>query len=137
MDLYSKEKGVAFTKDELIFIKSKLKISDYTIIYAWWKNENSKKPLGYIIDSSNYATRKSPFFNSIDIIHKREPNKKEFHWICENFGSGHRRFHCFWYNNPIGLIQDDLKFDVTTNLKVITYAKNKGLNNGFQTKLFN
>lgn len=136
LKLYSKDKGVSFTKEELLFIKKKLKITNYKIIYGWWKNEKSTKPLGYIIDGSAYAPRRSPFFNSIDIIYSRSPNKKEFHWICENYGSGNRRFTCYWYDNLIGLKQDDSKFDIETPIEVINYAKEKGLNKGFQTNIF-
>lgn len=115
----------AFNKKELDFLFTNLNRSKYQIVYCWYRSEKSTKRLGYVIDSAKDSPRRSMFFNTIEVITKRDPNDLEFLDICKNFGSGNRRFTCFWYDNINKLFQDDLKNGVDPDIKIYKFIKYK------------
>lgn len=134
-ELYNKPKTYQYNLRELNFIKKHNKRHNYDCYYVIYKKE-SKKPIGFVIDSFYNAPRPSGVMNSWEIIAKRSISDLEWEEECQNFGCNNRRFKVYWYKSITALIQDDLKYGIHTPKIFVDECVKRGFNNGFQTKLF-
>lgn len=133
-DLYSKKE--AFTKEEIKFLKSKIKKSSYRIKYGFYRKESkSGCQLAFIIDSSPFATRRSGVENNWEIFCEREISDLEYHEEIENYGCNVKRFKVFYYKDIGYLIHEDLKYKVNTPEPFINECIKRGFNGNFQTKM--
>lgn len=133
-DLYARPSSEEFNKEELSFIKNHLNTSRWSIIYCLFtQNSVQNKYVGFFVDyMSNNPRGRKPIHYSMDVIARRELNKKELEWEFENYGTRNRRFHGWWISSILWVQQMDAVYGIETPKEFVDICNKKGYNTGVQ-----
>lgn len=135
-DLYGKPVSYKFNAKEIAFIKKNTPKKNYKIKYAIYNKTSSKNLyIAFIIDQMPYSPRRSAIENNWDIIAEREISNLEYHEMIQNYGTNHRRFKVWYYRNVETLMQDDLRYNVTTPDVFVKKCKNLGYSGSVQLEM--
>lgn len=135
MELYSKPASYIFNEEEKSLIRKKLQKNSFVVRYAFQKREGSKfGPVTFIIDSMP-NTRRSAIENHWEYHSERPLSNIEYEEQVSNFGTCHRRFQVWTYDNIEQLINEDKKYNVKTPKKFVDECKNRGYSGSFQLKM--
>lgn len=137
-DLYAMPASYKFSDEELAFIKKYVskKRKSFVCKYAFYKGVSKRScQIAFIIDQTDNAVRRSGVENKWEIICTRPISNIEFEELCQNFGCHRQRFIVWYYNDINYLINEDLKYDVTTPQKFVDRCIEKGYIKNYQTKL--
>lgn len=134
LDLASKKDR--FTDEEIAFIKKHTRISDFKVKYVFYKHENPKHPIGYIIDQMPNSPRRSGYENRLEIFSIRNLVESEYEELIQNYGKHHRRFICYWYDTIDHLQKEDALYNVATDSKFVLECVKRGYtDNSFEKML--
>lgn len=133
-ELYKKKER--FTKEEIAFLKTKIKKSNFLIKYAFYKKESKvKAQIALIIDQMPFCPRRSAVENNWEVICERPISNIEYHEEIENYGCNNRRFITYYYRDIDALIIEDLKYHIETPDVFIKECLKRGYNGNHQTKI--
>lgn len=134
MDLYdlaAKPIKEQFTKEEMDFIKTKVKKGSYEVYYAIYSKESKKgKNIAFIIDSDPRRKRRSSSLNIFDIICRRQLCDIEYDEKIANWGSNNRTMEIWYYKTIEKLIEADSRYELETPQKFIDHCKSLGYSDG-------
>ncbi|WP_291960133.1 hypothetical protein [Maribacter sp.] len=135
-ELWHKPANEKFTPEEINIIKKYIPKSKYRARYAIYKPV-SKKDLyiGFFLDSNPNATRRSGVENHWDFLYEREITNIEYQEIIENYGCNNRRFHAYYHRHIEHLVNEDLKYNVTTPPGFVKECKRLGYTGDFQLQM--
>ena len=129
-DLGNKPKGYKYTDEEFDFILENSHIKDVICKYFIWKQKrHNGLYIGFAFDHVPRQPRKSAMCNSINVIAKRKPCKLEINEMVYNYGCSNRKYHHWDYDFIERLIDEDLKYNITTPVEFISHCKNLGYTN--------
>lgn len=127
LELYSKPIKEQFTESELKEIREMEPKEKYKIRYAFYKPDSFKKLfIVFIIDSNCLAYRKSGVEVKWETICRREISELEYVEVLQNFGANNRRFQVWYYKDIEHLIEEDLKYGVTTPKEFVDACIKRG-----------